>query len=166
MPTDWEKARGESMNYVEEIKQELKFYSYAGKADAASTHKEICRLLQARLAKANENVHLADDFLRGERSGELDSAIRSLKDDIEIFRDEVGSSYVDWKSPKANIVREIINKDVQIIRKSDALAKAAEEMREAALSKVTQVMTAKAAEANDLMKKLVYLFSDRERLCR
>ncbi len=166
MPTEWEKARGESMNYVEEVMLSLKPYSYASAADVSATHKELCRVLQARLAKAAENAHLGMDFLRGPRSGDLEKAARNLKDDIEILRDEVTSSYVEWKSPRSNIIREIISKDAQILRESAAIMKLSEQFREAALSRVPNMMLQHAVEANDRLSKLSYLFSDRERLCR
>ena len=166
MPSEWEKASGESMNYVNEIRNSLSSYSYADDRDAAATHKELCRVLQARLAKAAENAHLASDFLRGPRTAELERAMRNLKDDVEIFRDEAGSSYVEWKSPKANIIREIIDKDTQILRNSAIIVRLSEQLREAAINSSASVMLEKATEANDLLSKVSYLFSDRERLCR
>jgi len=166
MPTDWDKASGESMNYVNEIKATLGFYSYADERDAAATHKELCRVLQARLDRAAENAHLASDFLRGPRGADLERAMRNLKDDVEIFRDEVGSSYVDWKFPKSHIIREIIDKDMQIVRNSATIVRLSEQLREAALDSSLPVMLQRATEAADLLSKVSYLFSDRERLCR
>lgn len=154
------------MNYVEEISQFIKTYSYAGISEASSTHKELCRILQNRLTKIAENIHLANDFLRGPRSSDLERMIRNLKDDIEIFRDEVGSSYIDWKFPRSNILREIINKDAQMLRKSASLLRLSEEMRESALSNAQAPMLAKGVESGELLSKMSYLFSDRERLCR
>ncbi len=164
--SEWEKARGESMNYVEEVMQSLSPYSYASVVEASTTHKELCRILQARLGKAAENTHLGMDYLRGPRSGELERAARNLKDDIEILRDEATSSYVEWKSPKSNIIREIISKDAQMLRESAAIVKLSEQFREAALSKSLSMMLQHAVEANDRLSKLSYLFSDRERMCR
>jgi len=166
MPTEWEKARGESMNYVQEIMQSLKPYGYADEKEASTTHKELCRLLVARLTKTADNAHLSMDFLRGPRSSDLERAVRSLKDDIEILRDEASSSYVEWKSPKAPVIREIIDKDVQIVRESAAIVKLTEQLREAALSKSVGIMLQHSTDANDRLSKLAYLFSDRERLCR
>jgi hypothetical protein len=162
----WKVASGESANYIEEIRKTIQPYSYSDKGEVANTHKSICSFLASRLSRAAENVHLSDDFYRGPRTGESDKIIRGLKDDIEIFRDEVTSSYVDWRNPRSAVIKDIILKDAQIIRYSDALLKASEFMRESAISKNISALTQKAAEANEVMKKLSYLFYERERLCR
>jgi hypothetical protein len=163
---EWVKARGESANYVEEIKRYLSQYSYGDEAEAAKTHKELCKFLQARLDKTAENAHLAMDFLRGPRTSELESAMRRLKDDVEIFRDEVTSSYVEWKYPRSPAIREIIGKDVELVRNMTTVLKMSEEIREAALNRSLPIMLQKATESNDLLSRLAYLFSDRERMCR
>ena len=162
----WETARGESMNYVEELKGQLKTYSYADANEASATHKEMCKFLQERLTKAAENFHLADDFLRGARSSDLERLLRGIKDDAEIVRDEVISSYIEWKYPKANIIREIISKDAQILRHMASIIRLSEQMREAAISTALPVLQQSAAEATEQLNKLSYTFSDRERLCR
>jgi hypothetical protein len=162
----WDTVRGERMNYVEEIKRSLSFYGYGDEAEAAKTHKELCRFLQARLDKSGENAHLSMDFLRGPRSGELENAMKRLKDDIEIFRDEVSSSYIEWRFPKAPVMRDIVDKDIQLVRNISVVQKLTDEIREAALNRSLPIMLQKATEANDLLSKLAYLFSDRERLCR
>jgi hypothetical protein len=151
---------------VNEIRQTIKSFGYADANEASATHKEICKSLASRLTKVGENAHLAIDFLRGPRSGELERLMRSLKDDVEIFRDEVLSSYIDWRYPRSQVIREIIDRDVQLVRLSSNLVQLTEHLRESSLSKNTNVMQQRSTEIIEIISKMAYLFSDRDRLLK
>jgi hypothetical protein len=164
--TSWEVAMGESMNYVNDIKADMKFYSYETAQDVKKTHEEMCKLLTARLNKVDENMHLAFDYLRGAGAGETDKKLQDIKDEVGIFRDEVRSSYVDWKSPKSHVIKAIIKLDIGIVRNSEGLLKISDEIREVGISRVVSVLNDKVKMCNDIMRELTYLFYERERLCR
>jgi hypothetical protein len=92
--------------------------------------------------------------------------MRKRKADLDIFRDEIKTSYVDWKVPDARTIREIIKMDIGLIRQSAVLFKISDDLREAGISGSMNQLSAVLKKSKKLLEEMDYLFSDRERLCR
>jgi hypothetical protein len=176
----WERARNEMLNQVGEMEKLIPGYSYSDKANALNTDEKLCELIVNRIRESKDKLFHVIQFLYESNVEErLDKDLQRLRDELDIFSDEIKVRYCEWKVLTVGWIKKIISHDIDLVRGAEKLNSTLDELLEQALKlekvkvdhiiqkdpKFWEKMERKAGNAEKQTDELVRLFKEREAIC-
>lgn len=123
---DWERLRHDpDIKYIEKL---VEGYSYADGHSAVITDEKFCSLLIRRIRESKATIFNMIEFLyEVEREEPLSRDLQRLKDELDIFSDEIKARFCDWADLDEHWIRKLVWHDVSLIK---GLEKLNEELQE------------------------------------
>lgn len=132
---EWEQAESTKFPKVRNIKKHIKDYSYSDEHNAVLTEERICEFLVKEIRAIKEILfYIIQDAYELQKEP-LDTKIEKIRDDLDIFSDEIKARHFEWDiNIPQNMLGRIIDMDYEIIKILDTLKKDIEKLRKAVLS--------------------------------
>ena len=181
VPSQWKKARGETLNVVKKLEKIIPDYSYQDTEASLVTDDKICSLLVDKLGKSK--IHLFDltSYLYTiHREDKINRILVGLRDSIDIFSDEIKARYCKWRNVPSEWLRKIIRYDRDLIKGVNKLYDDIETMKSSIFhmkrmrihKKNVEIMPEEwnkykrqVKRIDDDLDELVRLFKEREAIC-
>ena len=177
---EWEKARNEMLNQVGEMEKLIPGYSYSDKADALHTDEKLCELVVRKIRESKDKLfHVIQFLYESDVEERLDKDLQMLRDELDIFSDEIKARYCEWKILTVGWIKKAIDHDIGLVRGTEKLNKMLDELLKQALKlekvkvdhmilkdpKFWEKMEKKTKDAEKQADELVRLFKEREAIC-
>ena len=175
----WEKAKGETSNLVKEIEKTIPGYDYSDKAKAIATDEMICEFFIKEIRTAKDKLfNIIGTLYELQLEKVMNGSFQNLKDELDVFSDEIKARYCEWKDIPKDWLRKIIRHDANLITGLQNLNKTLEDLFQSIMLELkkpkeevmgdVKYLTRLKNEAKDIEKQidnLVILFKEREIIC-
>lgn len=177
-PSAWETIKPDVGSLISELTAALQTYSYEEDAVAA-TDEHLCSFLMAQLRTAKHRLLPAMSRAHalagkgGSGYHDFEHAARLLRDDLDIFSDEIKMRRFSWSPLEADWLKMLVRKDHELVAGARRLVAAAEQLdadlsrAESALQDVGfwPALAAHLGKARAQLAELVRTFKERENIC-
>lgn len=118
----WEDARSSHLSFVKQLEILIPGYGYGDAHQASLTDEKLCTLLVAALRKSKNRAFDIVSFIFESHVEEvLDTKFQRLRDDIDIFSDEVKVRKLAWQPLPRHYLEMIIKRDVTLVHNTAKL---------------------------------------------
>ena len=179
MPIDWNTVSLDMKASVDEIKARVKHYNYSDTEASLATDERFIEFLQDELRKSKARLYDITDVSFG-RNITLTRDFQNLRDELDIFLDEIKLRHCEWKALTDGWIKKIIGIDLELIRGIGELNARLEKVlrkildfRQVRIKDHAVVyepdfwkdVEADYAELKGMIDGLVILFKERETVC-
>ncbi len=114
MEIDWTTIRRNVKFKIDEIRKHIRDYDYSDTDNSIATDHRVMEYVQSELRKSKKKLFDITDVSFG-RAIELSKDFQNLRDDIDIFLDEIKLRRCEWKDLDGEWVERIIKIDLTLI---------------------------------------------------
>lgn len=175
MTEAWEEVHLQKRGRIEEIQGRLPDYSYSDKESSEATDKKLCQLLTQKIQKAEDRTSSIISLFFNLQLKTPDDEIQELKDELDIFSDEIESEPHNWKPNPKEFLQRIVEDDFHLLEGTEHLNQLLEDLQGKALEikkkfggKSIEIPEAReellngVEKAKEKLDRLVYLFKERD----
>ncbi len=132
---DWKEVRTALRFNVRKMEEHIPFYSYSEESKALRTDEKFSSLILNELRKSKKKLFdLLDTAYEMQREN-LTKDLHSLRDDIDIFLDELKARRLRWDNElSTRTIKEVVKLDVEILNNTILLEKEIDLLRHALAS--------------------------------
>ena len=132
---DWKDVRDSLRSKVKMMEEHIPLYEYSEESKALVTDEKMTSLILKELRKSKKRLFdLLDTSYEMQREF-LTKDLHSMRDDIDIFLDELKVRRLKWdRELSTQTVKEIVKLDVEILNNTLLLEKEIDELRKALIS--------------------------------
>ena len=128
MPLDWEQVVKDMKFRIDEIKAHVKYYDYSDQENSLITDEKLVEYMQDELRKAKSMLFDITDISFG-RQINLSKDFQNLRDELDIFLDEIKLRHCEWKGLNEEWIKKIIKTDLDLINGIKELNKKLDHVR-------------------------------------
>jgi len=175
---DWEQVKSLAPE-TKKMEKLIQGYSYATKQLAVITDENVCQNIVKGIRQAKVSLFNVIELLfEIEKEEPLSKSIQILKDELDIFSDEVKARYCDWKEQNTKWMIRLIKHDHEIVSGIASLNIILQNMYEELLrgrsllseneleqGRLWAKLKKQLPEIEERVDKLVTLFKEREGIC-
>ncbi len=115
-PEDWEEAKTSSLTKMNQISKIIRDYGYSNKTKSMITDEKVCDFLVKKIREAKEKLfRMIETMYELTEEKKLNKRLQKLKDELDIFSDEIKIRHCEWKDLGAEWLRKIIEHDAGLI---------------------------------------------------
>ena len=162
---EWEKAAGESLTFIKEIKKFIPRYSYADPTHSVATDENISEYLVIMLREGKKHLFDTIELLYELQVKGVINRLQKILDEMDIFSDEVKVKFHKEISLSKEWLRKLIMYDLHIIRESERLNKMITSLENHIIRSeeiVSEDVRRYSEEIRRQLGKVVALFKERE----
>ena len=131
---DWEQVKS-SASETSKMEKLVKGYSYVDESSATATDGKVCQIIIDRIRGAKNILFNIIEFLYEiEKKRPVSRHMQKLKDELDIFSDEVKVRYCSWKGLNLKWTIELIRHDLDLLNGLDMLNTHLQRLYESLLS--------------------------------
>jgi hypothetical protein len=173
----WKEVCDEAYIVIREIKQFIKDYDYSDPEKSKKTDSAICSFFLEQLSQAENIIHdIIDLAFELQKENELTEILEKIRDEIDIFSDEIQARFCEWKNVPKEYLKKIVLRDSYLIIGVQQLTKNLEMLRSEYLKlqkeksafeyeKELKKLLLQTKEIEKQIDNLAVLFKEREGLC-
>ena len=172
----WKEASGDEHIRLRSLQHLIKWYSYQSKHDCELTDEKIAAHLVKELSLFKRHLYSISDMCFSLHVGDnLMRPLQMMRDEVDIFSDEIKIRHCEWDDIPANFLRKMIRTDHALFQglevllaDIDALFRsilAANKKKEKPSPAFWNRTRKQLLGVRNTMKELVILFKEREAIC-
>ncbi len=175
----WKKAREETSFILKHLEKMVPGYSYEDETEAIATDQKMGDLIVKALRNCKNRLFFTIQLLYELQHESLNRDIEHLKDEIDIFSDEIKIRHCKWSYSSPELLKKLVRHDYRLICMLRELDSLLEQIHRDA-SEIREIRTGHQPEfepggvarlkqdtrkAFDIVKEMVVLFKEREVVC-
>ncbi|MBI4019718.1 MAG: hypothetical protein HY367_00170 [Candidatus Aenigmarchaeota archaeon] len=155
-PAAWKDVSNRDAWRIREIERFVKPYDYSTREKSIATDDKVCEFFIKQLREAKGKLFNTIQLMFERQMKGLE-AFESVRQDVDIFSDEVKVRHCEWRDVKPEWVGKIMEIDLELIRGTQELLAVLHEVYEEALNwkKIRLIDHAAMVYDPDIEKKLV-----------
>lgn len=170
----WKEASGKAHHLLKPLKEKIKNYSYSSLESSLLTDERLCEYIQKSLSRSRKTLFSISDICFSTHTGsKIISLAEKIRDELEIFSDEIHVRHCVWKDVPPDFLQKIIRQDHSLLDGIDNLVKNLESCRKSIISsigkkpgkdfweKIQKSLLKSKSQARDLAIQ----FKEREAMC-
>ncbi len=175
----WKKAKEETSIILKDLEKMVPGYSYEDGTEAIATDQKMGDLIVKAIRNCKNRLFFTIQLLYELQHENLNRDLEHLKDEIDIFSDEIKIRHCKWSYSSPELLKKLVRQDYRLIcmlRELDSLLgqihKDAAEIKEIRTGHKPEFEPGGVArlkqdtrKAFDLVKEMVVLFKEREVIC-
>lgn len=169
----WKQVSGDLFPKIQELKKIVKSYSYKNLEESKITDEKLCQYFITELSKAKRLVFSISDLCFSLQIGqEVISKTDVMRDEIDIFSDEIKIRHCEWRGMFPEILEKIVKYDLEILIGLKTLLKDLENVVKNIIAqkkpypdKFWQQVNKSFAKIRKRVRDLAIKFKERETLC-
>jgi len=174
MATFWDRAVSNRKLAVKKMQKFIPFYDYSDKQMALVTNDKFCKLFLERLKSLNSMLFniVNTSYELGMEGNEELNAFQRMRDEMDIFIDEIKVMHVEWnKNMPQKWLEKLIEHDLSLIKDTDGLSESLEDILENITSdkesnkEFWEKVAKDAFNAEEQIDGIVRMFMERDAIC-
>ena len=175
---DWDQVRSLARE-TKRLEKLVKGYSYADRDQSVITDEKVCHLITSGIHEAKQKLfNFIDLFYSIEKKAPVSKHMQRLKDELDIFSDEVKARYCDWNDLDDKWTVKMVKRDDLLLKGMDKLNADLQRLYELVLAdkallsdskrgdeRLWRIIKTQLHDIEELIDDLVTLFKEREGIC-
>ena len=170
---EWENAKTKHLSKFKELRKLIPGYEYSDSHRAELTDGKLSLLILEELRKCKNTLFDIVEISYELQLDKLTKGVQKIRDELDIFADEIKVRYFEWKSPPEFFLEKIIEHDHGLVKGGEKFRETLDSIRKLIMKmekpggslfdkKQLELLERKTREAEQQLDSLVRLYKERE----
>lgn len=168
----WDDVKVKHTSAVEALENLIPSYGYSEEHKAANTDEKLREHILQKMRKIKEDLFHIIAFIYETQSEHVDTVFPKLRDEVDLFGDEVKISYFKWRAFPPKILEILLMHDFDLVKGTDTFLDILEKLYKNILDykrvdhkvfNISEIRT-KAKNAEKQLRTLLITYKEREAL--